>query len=65
MSKKEQGHLPTKEGLARARKRLKDMRRKEPSPELIKIIAEIAEQQDKVEKEQDITASPRSPDVGV
>lgn len=62
---KEQEKLPTKEGLARARQKLKDMRRKEPSPELVKIIADIAEQQDKAEKERDIAARPHSPDAGV
>jgi hypothetical protein len=62
---KNQIKIPTKEGLAEARKKLKEMRRKEPSPELVKIIADIAEQQDKEEQEKDIAARPRSSGMGV
>jgi len=61
---KEHIKIPTKEGLAEARKKLKEMRRKEPSPELVKIIEEVTEKQDKAD-DRDIAARPRSPDVGV
>lgn len=33
--------IPTKEGLEEARKKLKALRKKEPSPRLVKIIEEV------------------------
>ena len=61
---KEQIKIPTKVGLAEARQKLNEMRRKEPSPELIKIIEEVTEKQDKTD-DRDIAARPHSPDIGV
>ena len=50
--------IPNKNGLEEARKKLKNMRRREPSPELIKIIDEVTK--DKPDGERDIAARPHS-----
>ena len=55
--------IPTKDGLANAREKLKNMRRKEPSPDLIRIIDEVT--QDEAPKKEDIAAYPRSPEAGI
>ena len=60
---KEKIKIPTKEGLARARKKLKDMYHKGPSPELVKIIDEVT--QDKKQERRDIAARPHSPEAEV
>ena len=56
--------IPTKEGLAEARKKLKDMRHKGPSPELVKIIDEVT-QDKKQERDSKIAARPHSPEAEV
>jgi hypothetical protein len=68
---KEQVKIPTKEGLAEARKWWKESRRKEPSDELVKIIQEVTEISDQIEREEqekeknDIAARPASPEAEV
>jgi hypothetical protein len=37
--------IPTQGGLDRARRRLKDLRKKDPSPELVKIIDDVTREQ--------------------
>ena len=54
--------IPTKEGLGRARKKLKQMLRKEPSPELVKIIDEVTRSKF---VDDDIAAKPWSSDTEV
>ena len=56
--------IPRKEGLLEAQRKLKNMRRKEPSPELIKIIDEITQEKEP-ESDHDIAASPRSPEAEI
>lgn len=61
---KKQINIPTKEGLTEARRKLKDMRRKEPSPDLLKIIDEVTQDKE-LEKDSDIAARPRQHEAGV
>jgi hypothetical protein len=49
---------PRKGGLDEARRMLKEMRRKEPSPELVKIIEEISNRDSEKKPETDIAAKP-------
>ena len=55
--------IPTKEGLANAREKLKNMRRKEPSPDLVRIIEEVT--QDEAPKKEDIAARSNPPEAGI
>jgi uncharacterized protein YydD (DUF2326 family) len=59
---KEQVKVPRKEGLAEVRKRWKELRQIEPSDELVKIIQEVTEIADQIEREEqeknDIAARP-------
>ena len=59
---KEQIQIPTKDGLAEARKKLKEMRHPKPSPELVKIIDEVTRDK-KPKQEEDIAARPRNSDL--
>ena len=56
--------IPTKEGLLEARKKLKDIRHKVPSPELVKIIDEVT-QDKKQERDSGVAAHPRLPEAEV
>jgi hypothetical protein len=46
--------IPSKGGLVKARKRLNDLRRKEPSPDLVKIIEEVTHVNEKNQIKRDI-----------
>ncbi len=52
--------VPVKGGLEKARQRLKEMRKKSPSPELVKTIEEVTHQEPKKKRETDIAAKPKS-----
>ena len=64
--------IPSKGGLAKARKRLDDLRRKEPSSELVKIIEEVTHISEKnqikkdIQKDEGIAArSLHTPEAGI
>jgi hypothetical protein len=64
--------IPSKGRLPRARKRLDDLRRKEPSPELVKITEEVTHINEKnqskkdIQKDEGIAARSRhTPEAGI
>jgi hypothetical protein len=54
--------VPVKDGLAEARKKLKDLRQSDPSPELVKIIDEVTRDK-KPRQRDDIAALPLNPEL--
>ena len=50
--------LPMKGGLDQARRKLKEMRKKDPSPELIKIIEEVTHRDSEKKPETDVATNP-------
>ena len=55
--------MPAEGGLDEARRKLKEMRRKEPSPELVKIIEEVTHRETDEKREidsSDIAAKPQN-----
>lgn len=58
--------IPIKGGIDEARRRLKELRKKEPSPELVKIIEEVTHKDSEKNPEigsDDIAAKPKNRDL--
>jgi|GEM_PF-5569450 len=57
--------IPKEGGLAEARQKLKDLKRKSPSPELVKIIEEVTDGENGTDQSEDIAARNHDRDAEV